>query len=150
MGKKILEIVEDISLEGAIAGSIIGFGLSFTTLSPLVIGGIIGCSFWAGLAVVAVVVGCVLYIKDKKAPSNCGQVIMGASKLIITASVVGVALGAVAHSLFPGVMLSTWPAILVGAVIGVTGTVSAALVKDYIIDPIVEKVTQCFSKEAYI
>lgn len=128
-----LEFLGKESLKGAAIGAFIGLGLSFTALSPLVIGGIIGFAPITALCIRD-------FLNNKESLA-----LVGAS--LTTVAVVGVALGAAANSLFPGVMLSLWTAALVGVVIGAIGTVSSLFVGEYIIDPVITKVAECFSKE---
>lgn len=142
---------------GTVLGAIVGLGLSFTSLSPLAIGGIVGCAF--SMMLVVIFAGrllCALYI-GKESNRDSHKTILY-SAVTITAAAVGGAIGTVANLLFPGVMsktlfpdvMSICAVVLVGSVIGAIGTISALLVGEYIINPTVEKVTQCFSKESHI
>jgi len=140
MNKEELEFLGKESLKGAAIGAFIGLGLSFTALSPLVIGGIIGFAPITALCIRD-------FLNNEVAKDKESLALVGAS--LTTVAVVGVALalGAAANSLFPGVMLSLWTAALVGVVIGAIGTVSSLFVGEYIIDPVITKVAECFSKE---
>jgi len=123
---------------GASIGAVVGLGLSFAALSPLVIGGIVGS--------VPIAVLCMRSLLDSKAPKDKELPIrMGIAT--ITAAAVGVACGDAASYLFPDVMLSLWTAALVGFVIGAIGIMSGLLAEKYIIDPVITKVAKCFSKE---
>lgn len=130
----------------AVIGALIGFSLSFTTLSPLVIGGIMGCALYA--VITGVSCGSYPFTQDKKIQDNCKNSIFFFSKATIATAVAGVAFGAAADFLFPGVMSSAWSATLIGAAIGVLGTASALLAAVYIIEPVVEKVADAFRGES--
>lgn len=149
MDQEDLELLVKHSLAGALGGSVTGFYLSFTSLSPLVIGGIVSCALWAVFTAIAA--GCLLYVfrrGNKEAQDGLKSVVTCFSVITIAASAVGVGLGAVANSLFPGVMSGTWTAILAGAIIGAVGAVSAFLVHEYLINPAIEKVAGYFSERS--
>jgi len=141
-----LEPLVENTLIGAAGGAITGFCLSFTFLSPLVIGGIVGCVLWAVFTAIAA--GCLLYAfcrGNKEEQDSLKSEVTFFSITTITAAVIGAALGTAANSLFPGVMSSMWTAALVGTVIGAIDMISTLLISEYIIEPTVEKVAKCFS-----
>jgi len=135
----------DLALEAASAtGALIGLSLSFTALSPLVIGGIIGFSSIATFFILAA------RSLDVGIPKGKKNLILGCIVMIsapITATVIGVALGAAIN---PGIMLNVWTATLAGAVIGMIGVMSASFAERYIVGPVIEKIAECFSKEAHV
>ncbi|AWW50889.1 hypothetical protein ASM33_08545 [Wolbachia endosymbiont of Folsomia candida] len=126
-------------LGGAVIGASTVFALSFAVaLSPLVIGGIVGAIsgiLFAGSSM--------LWGKSTQDRINF------CVSMHSLGAVTGIGLGATANAVFPGVMLSIGPAILAGAVIGaiapVLGLFAVEKANSYIISPVVEKVTECFS-----
>ncbi|MGL9718757.1 MAG: hypothetical protein ACR5K9_09100 [Wolbachia sp.] len=127
---------------GAVIGALAGLGLSFTALSPLVAGGIIGAIFPALLALVAI--GLRYCYRDevnkwKKEEGIVEKRIIAASIppflfATIASAAAGVGLAATTNVVLPGVF-ATWWAIAVGAGISalalptgiVTGVTVAAL-----------------------
>ncbi|MFP3023019.1 MAG: hypothetical protein ACEY3K_08960 [Wolbachia sp.] len=141
---------------GATIGALAGLGLSFTALSPLIIGGIVGSI--APALFTALLAGNMLYqsckgnyIEDKGLFVFCGVT-------TLASAAIRVGLAAAAMTIFPGVTLGMGSAALAGAIIvgiapvaaicAIVATVFAAKkVNDYIISPIVEKVGKCFSSK---
>lgn len=115
-------------------GALTGLGLSFTALSPLVMGGIFGSITLALLAV---------YLICEKDPSKTENLKPICVATIALASVaIGVGLAAATTAIFPGAMIGAGSAALTGAVIGVSAFIAGVLATNYIIDPIVEKVNK--------
>lgn len=133
----LIAIVFTSAITGAGIGAIVGLGLSFTTLSPLVIGGIVG----AIPAVLSFALGCyMLYHLQEKLGK---KTIASGCACVIASTVIGVSCAAVFGS---EMMLSTSPAILIGAAIGAISLAAAILVGTLVIDPIINKVIKCMSK----
>lgn len=123
---------EDLILLGAasVIGALTGLGLSFTALSPLVIGGIV-----AAVPIILLTAFCIC----------TGTGVFSKKDLFMIASLcvaIGVGLAAAATAIFPGAMLGMGSAALVGATIGVIAPIAglfvADKVNDYIISPIIE------------
>jgi hypothetical protein len=125
---------------------VFGFGWSFTALSPLVIGGVIGFSSMVACAATVFILESLGIIRKHKEAPKLKQTI-GMIILPIITTAVGVVLGAAVN---PAIMLNMWTAALAGAAIGMLGIMLSGLAAVDIIEPVVEKVTQCFSNEAYI
>ncbi len=132
----------------SVIGALAGLGLSFTALSPLAVGGIVGSIVPACWAVFYIVDS--LYKFFKKDPIEKAMLI-GWSIATPVSAAIGVGLAAAATAIFPGAMLD---AALAGAVIGVMAPIAglfatvaillaAEKVNEYIISPIVE----CFSSK---
>ncbi|WGJ62421.1 hypothetical protein [Wolbachia endosymbiont of Frankliniella intonsa] len=129
-------------------GALTGLALSFTALSPLVMGGIIA-------AVPVALLACRI-ISNRRLYK---EVFFRTACFCSVCTAIGVGLAAAATAVFPGAMLGMVSAALAGAVIapiavmaGVFVTVCviepiAEKVNDYIISPIVEKVGKCFSSK---
>lgn len=83
--------------------------------------------------------------KNKEAPKLKQTIDMIIFPIITTA--VGVACGAAVN---PSIMLNMWTAALAGAAIGMLGIMLSGLAAACIIDPVVEKMAQCSSKDAHI
>jgi|GEM_PF-1570954 len=136
---------------GAVIGALAGLGLSFTALSPLVAGGIIGAISPALLALVAIGLRYCYRDKVNKWKKEEGIV----EKRIIAAFIppflfatiasvaVGVGLAATANVVLPGVF-ATWWAIAAGAGIGAlalpTGIVTGVTVTSMFAGNIFESV----------
>ncbi|WP_265021802.1 hypothetical protein [Wolbachia endosymbiont (group A) of Icerya purchasi] len=127
----------------SVIGALTGLGLSFTALSPLVVGGIVGSIVPACLAVSCIVDS--LYKFFKKDPIEKARLISWSITTPVS-SAIGVGLAASATAIFPGAMLD---AALAGATIGVIALVAGTLVvgaislaaekvNEYIISPIIE------------
>ncbi|WP_265026981.1 hypothetical protein [Wolbachia endosymbiont (group A) of Bombylius major] len=131
----------DLILLGAVSviGALTGLGLSFTALSPLVIGGII--------AAIPVILLTAYFICDSVKEGKFSKEALFFFACICVASVaIGVGLAAAATAIFPGAMLG---AALAGATIGVIAPIAGLLataaiisaakkVNEHIISPIVE------------
>ncbi|WP_338481764.1 hypothetical protein [Wolbachia endosymbiont (group A) of Nomada hirtipes] len=139
----------DLILLGAVSviGALTGLGLSFTALSPLVIGGIVA-------AVPSILFAAYLIYNDVKIGEFSKTDLFMLACFCVASAAIGVGLAAAATAIFPGAMLGMGSAALAGAVIGAIApiagvfaaiaTLSAAeKVNEYIISPIVE----CFSSK---
>ncbi|WP_353270274.1 hypothetical protein [Wolbachia endosymbiont (group A) of Myopa testacea] len=127
----------------SVTGALTGLGLSFTALSPLVIGGIV--------AAVPVILFAAYYIcKGEFSKKDLFEMAV----LCVASAAIGVGLAAAATAIFPGAMLGMGSAALVGATIGVIAPIAVTFatiatsfadekVNEYIISPIVE----CFSSK---
>ncbi len=106
-----------ISGIGATIGALTGFGLSFTALSPLVMGGIVG-SITPALFT-ALCAGILLYGFCKKGSieKNDKDVCVGSGITTPAGAVIGVGLAAATMAIFPGATLGMGSAALAGAVI---------------------------------
>ncbi|WP_265030802.1 hypothetical protein [Wolbachia endosymbiont (group B) of Athalia cordata] len=133
---------------GATIGALTGLGISFTALSPLVMGGIVA-------AIPAALLACLIISirglsKETFFQNAC---------FCAVGTAIGVGLAAAAMAIFPGVTLGMGSAALAGAIIAsisaIAGTIAtdyiiepiAKKVNEYIISPIVEKVGKCFSSK---
>lgn len=139
-----------LSVAGAIIGALIGFGLSFTALSPLVIGGVVAVvpaiSFYAYS----------IYNSTREGTFSKEDLFTYAW-LCAASAAIGVGLAAAA--IFPGAMLGMGPVALTGAVIGAIAPIAGFLatehviapiagkVNEYILSPMIEKVKGCFSSQ---
>ncbi len=141
----------------AVIGALIGFSLSFAALSPLIIGGIISfVSTYSFLMLITPGKDSLKYYEE----TSRTKLIAGFFCTLVIILAVGVGLGAAIGAIFPAVMLNTGSAALISATIGVIAPVAslfasgllaltAEKVNKCIIEPIVEKVKECFSsKEA--
>ncbi|SRR6266576_2723734 len=113
----------------SVTGALTGLGLSFTALSPLVIGGIIA-------AVPAILLAAFCAVQEKEFSKEA---------LFFFACIcvaIGVGLAAGVTAIFPGAMLGMGSAALAGATIGViapiAGLLVAGKVNEYIISSIIE------------
>ncbi|RDD34649.1 hypothetical protein Wcon_01253 [Wolbachia endosymbiont of Cylisticus convexus] len=130
----------------ATIGALTGLGLSFTGLSPLVMGGIVG-SITPALYT-ALCAGILLYgfcKKDSIKKENKDD-FFNAGIATLASAASGVVIAAATMAIFPGAGLGMGSAALAGAVIGVMAPmalIAAAFaiekVNDYIISPIVER-----------
>ncbi|MDG7053491.1 MAG: hypothetical protein LKM45_06500 [Wolbachia endosymbiont of Alcedoecus sp.] len=119
----------------AVLGGLIGLGLSFTALSPLVIGGII--------AAVPLILLSALFVRDGVRKGNLRKEdLFGATCMCGAGAAIGVGLAAAATAIFPGAMLGAGSAALTGAVIGAIAPIAGILATEYIIAPIAEKVNE--------
>lgn len=124
---------------GAVIGALAGLGLSFTALSPLVIGGVVGAVFPALLTFVAIGARYCFRNEINKLKKEEGfvkkRVIAALMPLFIPMTVTniatGVGLAVIANAVLPGIF-ATWWAISAGAGIGVialpTGVVTGITV----------------------
>jgi len=133
----------------SVIGALIGLGLSFTALSPLVIGGIVGSITLACFAAFCIVDSLCKFFKKEPITKEDKEDILFFVIAILASAAIGVGLAAGVAAIFPGAMLGMGSAALVGATIGVIApiagifatiaTLSAAeKVNEYIISPIVE------------
>ncbi|WP_341822729.1 hypothetical protein [Wolbachia endosymbiont (group A) of Clivina fossor] len=115
----------------SVIGALTGLGLSFTALSPLVIGGIVA-------AVPVILLAACVICKGKCSKKDL--FLMAVS--CVASAAIGVGLAAAATAIFPGAMLGMGSAALTGAAIGVIAPIAelfvADKVEDYIISPIIE------------
>ncbi len=118
-------------------GALTGLALSFTALSPLVMGGIIA-------AVPAALLACRIISNGRLSK----EVFFRTACSCSVGTAIGVGLAAAATAVFPGAMLGMGSAALAGAVIAVIAGVFVTVcviepiaekVNDYIISPIVER-----------
>ncbi|MGL9762799.1 MAG: hypothetical protein ACR5LB_11970 [Wolbachia sp.] len=120
---------------GAVLGGLTGLGLSFTALSPLVIGGIV-----PAVPAILLVVLCVYY--DVSKGKSCKEDLFTYACLCGAGAAIGVGLAADVTAIFPGAMLGARSATLTGAVIGAIAPIAGILAIEYIIAPIAEKVNE--------
>lgn len=135
MDKEFLKIFGALSVLGTITGATVGFGLSFTALSTLVIGGIVGCSCFTlltALATISKLFNFPIFSDDVSEESDICK--FGIDTIV--AAGVGISLAAVAVALFPGFMLSASSAILAGEVIGGLATASSFVTHVLVANPI--------------
>ncbi|MDE5061417.1 MULTISPECIES: hypothetical protein [Wolbachia] len=128
----------------SVIGELTGLGLSFTALSPLVIGGIIA-------AIPVILLAAFLICNSVKKGEFSKKDLFGSACLCVTSAAIGVGLAAAATAIFPGAMLGLGSAALAGATIGVIAPIAgifatvatllaAEKVNEYIISPIVERI----------
>lgn len=132
-------------------GALIGFGLSFTALSPLIIGGIIGCAL--PMFMLLDILREKLYRKEN---TEIKEVVVVFSIIAATGFGFGAGLGTAASALFPGIMLRMGSAALMGAIVLPISFFMTDFSAEYvilpllekinsnIIEPIVEKIKECF------
>ncbi len=119
----------------SVIGAFTGLGLSFTALSPLVIGGII--------AAIPVILLTACFIRDSVRKGKFSkQDLFETSVLYVASAAIGVGLAAAATAIFPGAMLGMGSAALTGAAIGAIAPIVALLTINYIIEPIAKKVNE--------
>lgn len=123
-------------------GALTGLGLSFTTLSPLVMGGIVGSIVPA--LITALFAGKLLYKFCKKdhiqKDEKYEPIYSGISALASAA--IGVGLAAATMAIFPGATLGMGSAALAGAIIAPIAVIAGFLVAFGIIEPIAQKVNE--------
>ncbi|WP_250296349.1 hypothetical protein [Wolbachia endosymbiont of Oedothorax gibbosus] len=144
MNKRVKDFIFLAGL-GAVLGGLAGLGLSFTTLSPLVMGGIIGSMLPVLPAVVFIGTSAFIsFLGDKDKDEDFDPIMFTMYFGTLTALGVGIGVGlaAAATAIFPGAMLGMLPAALTGAAIGAIAPIVAGLTMDYIIKPIAEKVKE--------
>ena len=127
---------EDLGLLGVLSiGAPTGLGLSFTALSPLVIGGIVAA------VPVVLFAAFITYCKVQEKEFSKQDLFMMAV-FAASAAAIGVGLAAAATAIFPGAMLGMGSAALTGAAIGaiapIAGLLVAVEVNNYIISPRIE------------
>lgn len=123
----------------AVLGGLTDLGLSFTALSPLVIGGIVA-AVSAILFVALAIYHSVRKGEFRKENLAAGICIAGAFAL--TGAAIGVGLAAAATAIFLGTMLGAGSSVLTGAVIGAIAPIAGFFATGYIIAPIAEKVNE--------
>ncbi|WP_341811661.1 hypothetical protein [Wolbachia endosymbiont (group A) of Conops quadrifasciatus] len=115
----------------SVIGALTGLGLSFTALSPLVIGGIIA-------AIPAILVSAYDICTGEYSKKD----LFAIAVLCVASAAIGVGLAAAETAIFPGAMLGLGSAALAGATIGVIALIAGVFVtvkvSDYIISPIIE------------
>ncbi|MCM1002538.1 hypothetical protein [Wolbachia pipientis] len=119
---------------GAVLGGLTGLGLSFTALSPLVIGGIVA----AVPAILFVALG--VYYSVRKGEFR-KEDLFAAACICVAGAAIGVGLAAAATAIFP-VQCLEQDLHLTGAVIGAIAPIAGILAAEYIIAPIAEKVNE--------
>lgn len=139
-----------LSVAGTVIGTLIGLGLSFTALSPLVIGRII--------AVVPAILFYAYSIYNSIREEKFSKEDLFAYAWLCAASA-AIGVGLAAAAIFPGAMLGVGSAALTGAVIGAIAPIAGLLatkhiiapiaekVNEYILSPMIEKVKGCFSSK---
>ncbi|WP_264331317.1 hypothetical protein [Wolbachia endosymbiont (group B) of Erebia ligea] len=139
------DVIFCLTVLGIVAsiGALTGLGLSFTTLSPLVMGGII--------AAIPALLHFAICTDDKLSQSEFSYAhACTHACLFVASAAIGVGLAAAAMAIFPGAILGMGSAALAGATIGVISPIAALCamiatvfaaqkVNDYIISPIVER-----------
>lgn len=123
-------------------GALTGLGLSFTTLSPLVMGGIVGSIFPA--LITALFAGVLLYKfckKDHIERDDKGFPIFFGIVTLASAAT-GVGLAAAATAISPSIMLGMGSAALAGAIIAPIAVIAGFLITYDIIEPIAQKVNE--------
>lgn len=111
-------------------GALAGLGLSFTTLSPLVMGGIVA-------SVPAALFSIIIYNQNfSKKNFFIGACLCAAS------FATGVGLAAAAMAIFPGATLGMGSAALAGALIAPIAAIAGIIATTRIIKPIAEKVNE--------
>ncbi|WP_264682887.1 MULTISPECIES: hypothetical protein [unclassified Wolbachia] len=118
-------------------GALAGLGLSFTALSPLIMGGIIA-------AVSAALFACIIIYSEEFFKEDF---FIGACSCAASFAT-GVGLAAAATAVFPGAMLGMGSAALAGAVIAPIAVIAGLLVTFGIIEPIAEKVNECIINDS--
>uniref|UniRef100_A0AAU7YQ83 Uncharacterized protein n=1 Tax=Wolbachia endosymbiont of Oeneis ivallda TaxID=3171168 RepID=A0AAU7YQ83_9RICK len=145
------DVIFRLTVLGVVAsiGALTGLGLSFTALSPLVMGGII--------AAVPALLDFAICTDDKLSQFEFSYAhACTHACLFVASAAIGVGLAAATMAIFPGATLGMGSAALAGALIAVIagffvtfGVIQpiAEKVSEYIISPIVEKVKSCFSSK---
>ncbi|MDR2045969.1 MAG: hypothetical protein LBP77_03240 [Rickettsiales bacterium] len=147
------------SIIGCLVGALAGLGLSFTALSPLVIGGAVGAVFPALLAFVAIGARYCFRNEINELKKEEGfvekRVIAALMPLFIPMTVIsiatGVGLAAATNAVLLGIF-ATWWAIAVGAGIGAIALLAGSLLEyimpdKYVVGP---RVTQTEQKNGSV
>ncbi|MFP3019826.1 hypothetical protein [Wolbachia endosymbiont (group A) of Pogonocherus hispidulus] len=142
---------------GAVIGALAGLGLSFTALSPLVIGGVIGAVFPALLTLMAI--GARYYLRNNinEGKKEEGIVEKRAIAALITpflfmaiASVAtGVSLAATANAVLPGIF-ATWWAIAAGAGIGAIALPTGIVTGVTVASMFAGSIHECIMSDDYV
>jgi len=114
---------------GSVIGALAGLGLSFTSLSPLVIGGIVGVmSIMLGIICTAISIISAYKANEKTAErwKNLFKDLTTFVVEVVTSTVTGSALGAVS-GLFLSTPLVWWQVAIAGTLIGCAATVATIL-----------------------
>ncbi|MDR3131792.1 MAG: hypothetical protein LBU02_01695 [Rickettsiales bacterium] len=131
---------------GAVLGGLIGLGLSFTALSPLVIGGIIGSIlpiFPTVFTALPTAGNIQFFFGSKNVAKEVSKTnIMYFGTLTAISIGIGVGLAAAIVSIFPGAMLGMQSVALIGAAIGAITPIVAIPAMNHAIVPIAEKVDE--------
>lgn len=124
----------------SVIGALTGLGLSFTALSPLVIGGIVA-------AVPVILLAAYSICKGECSKKD----LFIFARLCVTSAAIGVGLAAAATAIFPGAMLG---AALAGATIGVIApiagsfaTIAISLAAEKVNEHIISPIVECFSSK---
>ncbi|MFV1011068.1 hypothetical protein JR053_02090 [Wolbachia endosymbiont of Nasonia vitripennis] len=112
-------------------GALTGLGLSFTALSPLVMGGII--------AAIPALLHFALCTGERLSQS---QFSYAHACLFVASAAIGVGLAAAATAISPSIMLGMGSAALAGAIIAPIAVIAGFLVAFGIIEPIAQKVNE--------
>ncbi|WP_341820648.1 hypothetical protein [Wolbachia endosymbiont (group A) of Myopa testacea] len=115
----------------SVIGALTGLGLSFTALSPLVIGGIV-----ADVPVILLAAYGICKVEFYK------KDLFEMAVSCVASAAIGVGLAAAATAIFPGAILGMGSAALAGATIGVIAPIIAFLAMENIIVPIAKKVNE--------
>ncbi|WP_265041897.1 hypothetical protein [Wolbachia endosymbiont (group B) of Melanostoma mellinum] len=116
-------------------GALTGLGLSFTALSPLVMGGII--------AAIPALLHFALCTGERLSQSQFSYAHACAHACLFVASAaIGVGLAAAATAISPSIMLGMGSAALAGAIIAPIAVIAGFLVAFGIIEPIAQKVNE--------
>jgi len=131
---------------GAVLGGLVGLGLSFTALSPLVIGGIIGSIlpiFPTVFSILPAVSSIQCFFGSENVIKKMSKAnIMYFGTLTAISVGVGVGLAAAIVSIFPGAMLGMQSVALIGAAIGAITPIVATPAMNHAIMPIAEEVDE--------
>lgn len=112
-------------------GALTGLALSFTTLSPLVMGGIVA-------SVLPALLTCIMIYTNNFSKKS----FFAGAYLCAAAFATGVGLAAATMAIFPGATLGMGSAALAGAVIAPIAIIAACLVAVCVIQPIAQKVDE--------
>lgn len=126
----------------SVIGALTGLGLSFTALSPLVIGGIIA-------AIPVILLGAYDIYDSVKKGEFSKEALFSFACICVASAAIGVSLAAGATAIFPSAILGMGSAALAGATIGVIAPIAglfatmaiifaAEKVNEHIISPIIE------------
>lgn len=127
------DVIFRLTVLGVVAsiGALTGLGLSFTALSPLVMGGII--------AAVPALLDFAICTDDKLSQFEFSY---AHACLFVASAAIGVGLAAATMAIFPGATLGMGSVALAGAVIAPIALQAAIFATNYIIQPIAEKVNE--------
>jgi hypothetical protein len=143
-GQEETSIKENLILLGVAAGiggsigALTGLGLSFTALPALAAGAIIAA------IPTMLLYACMVYDHYSRNQLDKDDIIY-LFGICIAGTAIGVGLAAAATAIFPGVMLGMGSAAGIGALIGSIAPVVGLFVTGFIIEPLVNKVSECFT-----